>query len=135
MSTVRRALVVLLSMCVGVAQAADATARIGAALSLTGDAAVYGATQKNGILLAVDEVKARLPPGVKLEAVIEDDGSSKQQAINVYQRFINQQKVSAIIGPTLSTTATAADPIAQMAKVPVVAVSNTSAKGITDIGE
>jgi len=135
MSTVRRALAVFVVLCGGIAHAADATARIGAALSLTGDAAVYGATQKNGILLAVDDVKGRLPPGVKLEVVIEDDGSSKQQAINVYQRFINQEKVSAIIGPTLSTMATAADPIAQMSKVPVVAVSNTAAKGITDIGE
>jgi branched-chain amino acid transport system substrate-binding protein len=67
--------------------------------------------------------------------VLEDDGSVKEQGINVYQRFINQYKVSAIIGPTLSTTATAADPIAQMARVPVVAVSNTAPTGITDIGD
>jgi len=135
MSTVRGALVVLLTLSGVNTLAADSTARIGAALSLTGDAAVYGATQRNGILLAVEDVqKGQLPPGVKLEVVVEDDGSSKQQAISVYQRLINQQKVSAIIGPTLSTTATGADPIAQMAKVPVVAVSNTAAKGITDIG-
>ncbi len=115
---------------------AERTAKIGAALSMTGAAAVYGATQKNGILLAVDELnKAGHVPGVKLEAVIEDDGSVKEQGISVYQRFINQYKVSAIIGPTLSTTATAADPIAQMAKVPVVAVSNTAPTGITDIGD
>jgi branched-chain amino acid transport system substrate-binding protein len=120
----------------GNAFAAGNTVHIGAALSLTGDAGVYGSTQRNGILLAIEEVnRGRLPPGVKLEVAIEDDGSSKQQAISVYQRFINQQKVSAIIGPTLSTMATAADPIAQMAKVPVVAVSNTAAKGITDIGD
>ncbi len=43
--------------------------------------------------------------------------------------------MSAIIGPTLSNTATAADPLAQAAKVPVVAVSNTAPKGITDIGD
>jgi branched-chain amino acid transport system substrate-binding protein len=112
------------------------TVRIGAALSMTGDAAVYGATQKNGILQAVDEINAaKLLPGIKLEAVIEDDGSKKEQGINVFQRLINQYKVAAIIGPTLSTTATAADPIAQMSKVPVVAVSNTSPTGITDIGD
>jgi branched-chain amino acid transport system substrate-binding protein len=112
------------------------TVKIGAALSMTGAAAVYGATQKNGILLAVDEINAsKMIPGVKLEAVVEDDGSVKEQGINVFQRFINQYKVSAILGPTLSTTATAADPIAQMAKVPVVAISNTSPTGITDIGD
>jgi branched-chain amino acid transport system substrate-binding protein len=43
--------------------------------------------------------------------------------------------VSVIIGPTLSTTATAADPLAQQAKTPVLAVSNTAPSGITDIGD
>jgi branched-chain amino acid transport system substrate-binding protein len=115
---------------------APSTVKLGAALSMTGAAAVYGATQKNGIQLAVDEVNQRQSiPGVKLEAVLEDDASTKEQGINVFQRFIHREKVSAIIGPTLSTTATAADPLAQAAKVPVVAVSNTSPKGITDIGD
>src|ERR671937_2044623 len=115
---------------------AAGTVKVGAALSMTGAAAVYGATQKAGIQLAVDEVNQKHPiPGVKLEAIIEDDGSTKEQGINVFQRFINRDKVSVIIGPTLSTTATAADPIAQMAKVPVLAVSNTAPTGITDIGD
>jgi branched-chain amino acid transport system substrate-binding protein len=115
---------------------APATAKLGAALSMTGAAAVYGATQKNGIQLAVEEVNQKNPiPGLKLAVVLEDDGSTKEQGINVFQRFINREKVVAIIGPTLSTTATAADPLAQAAKVPVVAVSNTSPKGITDIGD
>jgi len=115
---------------------AQQTVKIGAALSMTGPAAVYGATQKAGILAAVDEVnKSGALKGVKLVAVVEDDASTKEQGIAVFQRFINRDKVSAIIGPTLSNTATAADPLAQAAKVPVVAVSNTAPKGITDIGD
>ena len=103
---------------------------------MTGPAAVYGATQKAGILAAIDETnKSGALKGVKLEAVIEDDASTKEQGIAVYQRFINRDKVAAIIGPTLSNTATAADPLAQAAGVPVVAVSNTAPKGITDIGD
>jgi branched-chain amino acid transport system substrate-binding protein len=110
--------------------------KIGAALSMTGPAAVYGATQKAGILAAVDEVnRSGALKGIALVAVAEDDASSKEQGIAVFQRFINRDKVAAIIGPTLSNTATAADPLAQMAKVPVVAVSNTAPKGITDIGD
>jgi branched-chain amino acid transport system substrate-binding protein len=117
------------------ARAAE-TVKIGAALSMTGAAAVYGATQKAGIQLAVDEInESGKLKGIKLQAVVEDDGSTREQGINVFQRFINSDKVSAIIGPTLSTTATAADPIAQAAKVPVLAVSNTAPKGITDIGD
>lgn len=110
--------------------------KIGAALSMTGPAAVYGASQKAGIQAAIDEVgKSGQLKGFKLEAVFEDDASVKEQGIAVFQRFINKDKVAAIIGPTLSNTATAADPLAQAAKVPVVAVSNTAPKGITDIGD
>jgi branched-chain amino acid transport system substrate-binding protein len=127
---------VLLALSPAPATAAPKTVKIGAALSMTGAAAVYGAAQKNGILLAVDYVnKGGTLGDVALEAVIEDDGSAKEQAISVYQRLINQYKVAVIIGPTLSTMATAADPIAQMAHVPVVAVSNTAPTGITDIGD
>ncbi|HET6438404.1 MAG TPA: ABC transporter substrate-binding protein [Anaeromyxobacter sp.] len=126
---------VALSLC-GRALAAETTVRIGACLSLTGAAAVYGAQQKAGILAAVDEVnRSGTLPGVRLEAIIEDDASTKEQGIAVFQRLIGRDRVSAIIGPTLSNTATAADPLAQAARVPVVAVSNTAPQGITDIGD
>jgi len=111
------------------------TANIGLAFSLTGAAAQYGPTQKNGANLAAEEINAsNYIPGVKLNLMLEDDASDKAQGINVYQKFINQDKVAAIIGPTISNTAIAADPVAQAAKVPVLAVSNTGA-GITTIGD
>jgi len=133
----RFAVVVLsLWLSAGRARAADTVVKIGAALSMTGPAAVYGASQKAGVQAALDEVnKGGRLKGVRLEAVFEDDASTKEQGIAVYQRFINKDKVATIIGPTLSNTATAADPLAQAAKVPVVAVSNTAPKGITDIGD
>jgi branched-chain amino acid transport system substrate-binding protein len=120
---------------------ADASAggnalKVGAALSLTGAAAVYGATQKNGIQAALDSVNgSNTMNGVRIDVLIDDDGSSKEQGIIVFQKFINQDKVSVIVGPTLSNTATAADPLAQQAKVPVLAISNTAPSGITDIGD
>jgi branched-chain amino acid transport system substrate-binding protein len=104
----------------------------GAAISLTGAAASYGAQQRAGIQAAADEVNAR--GDVKVSVLVEDDASTKEQGITVFQKFINRDKVSAIIGPTLSNTASAADPLAQQAKVPVLAISNTAATGITDIG-
>ena len=118
------------------ASAKQQTVKIGAALSMTGPAAAYGANQKTGIQAAVEEInKSGMLKDVKLEAVIEDDASTKEQGIAVFQRFINKDRVSAIIGPTLSNTAYATDPLAQQAKVPVVPVSNTAPKGITDIGD
>ena len=130
-----RAAVALLVLAAAPARAAD-TVKIGAALSMTGPAAVYGAMQKKGIELAVEEInQSGMLKNLKLQALAEDDGSTKEQGINVFQRFINRDRVAAILGPTLSTTATAADPIAQAAKVPVIAISNTAPKGITDIGD
>jgi branched-chain amino acid transport system substrate-binding protein len=108
-------------------QAAPQGAVIGAVLSLTGPAAPYGAQQRAGIQAALGQIDT------KLDVRIEDDASTKEQGITVFQKFINRDKVSAIIGPTLSNTASAADPLAQQAQVPVLAISNTAA-GITDIG-
>ena len=110
--------------------------KIGGALSMTGPAAVYGGSQKVCIQAAAEEInKGGALKAVTLQAILEDDASTKEQGIALFQRFINKDKVSVIIGPTLSNTATAADPLAQGAKVPVVAVSNTAPKGITDIGD
>jgi branched-chain amino acid transport system substrate-binding protein len=128
--------VAFLAVTTAVPARAAQTVKIGGAFSMTGPAAVYGASQKACVQAAVDEInKGAALKGVTLQAVLEDDASTKEQGIAVFQRFINKDKVAAIIGPTLSNTATAADPLAQTAKVPVVAVSNTAPKGITDIGD
>jgi branched-chain amino acid transport system substrate-binding protein len=109
-------------------------AKLGFVFSMTGAGAVYGATQKNGAQMAIDEINASGQLGAaKIEGVFEDDASDKTQGINVFQKLINQDKVLGIVGPTLSNTAQAADPLAQQASVPVLGVSNT-AGGITEIG-
>ncbi len=120
----------------GLAPAAQAKeAKIGFAFSMTGGAAAYGATQKNGAQLALDEINAKAgADGIKLVALFDDDASTPQQGINVFNKFINADKVSVIMGPTLSNTAQVADRIAQQAGVPVLAISNT-AQGITEIGD
>lgn len=116
------------------ASAAAKEVKIGFALSMTGGAAAYGATQKKGAQLAVDEINAAAGAnGLKIKAIFEDDASVPQQGINVFNKFINADHVAMIIGPTLSNTAKVTDRIAQQAKVPVMGISNT-APGITSIG-
>src|SRR5437764_8162852 len=103
-----------------------APVKVGAAFSLTGGAAVYGTIQQKAVQLAVDEINNQnAVPGVKLDVVYEDDAGMPPTGINVFQKFINQDKVLAIVGPTLSNVALAADPVAQQAQVPVLGVSNT----------
>lgn len=109
-------------------------ARIGAALSLSGSARMTGMAQRSGIKLAQDEINSSHMLGnVRLEVIVDDDGSDRDQAAAVFQRFIENSHVVAIMGPTLSDTALSVDPIAQQAAIPVLAVSN-SANGITQIG-
>lgn len=103
--------------------------------SLTGDAAVYGPSQKNASELAVDEInKSGMLGEAKLKLITEDDRSTKEGAITAFDKLIKKDKVIAILGPTLSNSAKASNPIAQDAKVIVLGVSNT-ASGIVEIGD
>lgn len=100
-----------------------------------GSAALYGVMQKNGAELAVAEINAAGTLGdLKLVPIHQDDAGDRGQAVNLFQRLINQDKVKVLFGPTLTTSAFAADPIANAAKVPVIASSNT-APGVPAIGE
>ena len=111
------------------------TVKLGAVLSLTADAQVYGTVQQNAVKMAVDEVNSgNVIPGVQLSLIVEDDASKKDQGITAFDKLIKTDQVIAIIGPTLSNTAVATDPSAQQAGVPVLGVS-TTADGITTIGD
>jgi branched-chain amino acid transport system substrate-binding protein len=115
--------------------ALSAGIKIGFVFSMTGGAAVYGSSQKEGTSLAIDQINAAAgSSGLQIIPVFEDDASVPQQGTNVFNKLINGDKVSLIIGPTLSNTAKITDPIAQKAGVPVLAVSNTIS-GITEIGD
>lgn len=72
--------------------------------------------------------------GAPIKVFYEDTAGDEQGAINAFQTCINKNKVVAIVGPTLSQQAFAADPFADKAKVPVIGPSNTAA-GVPQIGE
>jgi len=71
--------------------------------------------------------------GTPIRLVFQDTGGDEQGAINAFQTLITKDKVVGIVGPTLSQQAFSADPIADRAKVPVLAPSNM-ANGIPQIG-
>jgi len=120
----------------GVASAAQAAdIRIGVAEALSGGAAQYGISIRNGFQLAVEEINAAGGVnGNKIELVIEDEQGKKEEAINAFKKLIFQDKALMLFGPTLSNSAQAADPIAQASKIVVFGTSNT-ADGITTIGD
>ena len=102
--------------------------KIGLATSKTGAANFYNPQQTNGAQLAVDQFNATggFQGGrQKIQLIIEDDGSTRDQGITVFKKFIDQDKVAAILGPTLSAVAAGAHPVAQASGTPVIAISNT----------
>jgi branched-chain amino acid transport system substrate-binding protein len=130
-----RALVVALAAAGAFSSALAADIKIGAAEALSGAAGQYGQSIKNGLQLAVDEINADGGvKGNKLVLLLEDEQTKKEQAIDVFKKLIFQDKVLMLFGPTLSSSAQAADPVAQAAKIVVFGTSNT-ADGITSIGD
>src|SRR5919201_1305716 len=118
---------------VAMIRAANSTVTVGLVADLSGAASVYGVTIRNGAQLAADLInKAGGIRGHRINLLVGDGATSKTQVINLFQQYINGAHVLALIGPTLSSEAFSADPIAQSAGVPVVATSNT-APGITAI--
>jgi len=130
-------LAVLLAACGGTGTSGASTApsasaatkadiKVGVALSLTGVGNAYGPVQKNGVQLAAERINAAGGAnGAKLQLVIEDDQSTTDGGVTAFKKLVQQDRVAAILGPTLSGTAVAAHPVAQSAQTPVIAISNT----------
>lgn len=109
--------------------------RLGFAFVTSGDNGAYGQSQRRASELAWHEIEAKGGiNGHHIAATFEDTAGKPDQAITIFQKFINTDDVLAIVGPTLNTEATSSDPIAQRNQVPVLGVSST-ASGITDMGD
>ena len=108
---------------------------IGVAVAQTSNVALLGQEQVIGAKIAEEFFnKQGGVNGTPIRLVFQDTAGDEQGAINAFNTLITQDKVVGIVGPTLSQQAFSADPIAERAKVPVLAPSNT-AKGIPQIGD
>lgn len=107
---------------------------VGVVFGLSGSVAVYGEPQQNGVELAVSEINESGYLGTTLVARFEDGGSDAEASIAAMENLVAEGNIAAIIGPTLSTQAFAADPVAAEAGIPVIGVSNT-ATGITTMND
>lgn len=107
---------------------------LGAVFAQSGNASVYGIVQTQAVQLAVDQVNESgyLGENATLTISFADSAGAPDSAIPAMESLVDAGVV-AILGPTLSSEAFAADPVAQEAGVVVMGVSNT-AGGITDMG-
>ncbi len=79
--------------------------KIGAVVALTGPGAGLGIPERNGMLLAERAINEK--GGIKgrpIKLIIEDDSSKPDVAKSKAERLIHEEKVVALIGPSLSAS-------------------------------
>lgn len=100
---------------------------LGAVLTMTGAGSFYGKDQYAALKMAVDEVnQAGGIKGHKVDLVMEDTASDNTQAINAFNKVLEQKPV-AVVGPVYGTEMLAMQPIIDREGVPTLTISGTRA--------
>jgi len=108
--------------------------KIGFVNSLTGQYAPYGENNKNGVMIAVEEINTNGGiKGKRIKLIIEDDRSTKEGAVSAVKKLIEIDKVPVIIGPGSTVGVAGASAIANKAKV-VLFSPGAAGPGITTKG-
>jgi branched-chain amino acid transport system substrate-binding protein len=118
--SIYRAPIALLASLV-LAGTASAQIKIGVDLSTTGPAASLGIPEKNTVTLFPKEIG-----GVKIEYLILDDASDTTTAAKNARRFIDEDKVDAIIGSTISPNSLAMIDVAAEKTTPMISIAGAS---------
>jgi len=109
--------------------------KIGGVGPLTGEAATFGASTKNGYDMAVAEWNAKGGVlGKQVKMTFADDKGDPAEGATVFTKLIEQDKVSAIVGTVMSKVSLAGAPICQAAKIPMISPTSTNPK-VTQVGD
>lgn len=109
--------------------------KIGAVLSLTGDAAPWGESSKNGIDLAVKTINQNGGiDGRLVEVVFEDDHTNGKDAVSAYNKLVKVDNVSGIIGSVFDFTTQPLLPLAETDKIALITPSNFRIAGSFELG-
>lgn len=100
------------------AAAASAQIKIGAIISITGPTAALGAGYRSAFATFPAEIA-----GKTVTYIIRDDASDGSAAVSIAQRMLTEDKIDALIGPALTSSAAAVAPIMNAAKVPLIVTS------------
>ncbi|NTV71334.1 MAG: ABC transporter substrate-binding protein [Azonexaceae bacterium] len=116
----------LLALTIAALAAAPALAdiNVGVIASLTGPAAALGAETKKAIALFPSTVG-----GEKINFILLDDGTDPTNAVKNVRKLISEDKVDAILGPNLISTATAMADVANTEKTPMISVAPLDVSG------
>jgi branched-chain amino acid transport system substrate-binding protein len=113
---------------------AQDTIKVGEYASLTGKEASFGQQSHKGLTLAIEELNASGGVlGKKLELITEDNQTKPGESATAVKKLISRDKVIALIGEVASGRSLEAAPIAQAAKIPMIAPAATNPK-VTQTG-
>ncbi|HEY8994338.1 MAG TPA: ABC transporter substrate-binding protein [Lacunisphaera sp.] len=108
--------------------------KIGEYASLTGKEAGFGQTSHQGVVLALEEINAAGGVlGRPLELAYEDNQTKSGESATAVKKLLSRDKVVALIGEVSSGRSLEAAPIAQAAKIPMIAPAATNPK-VTQTG-
>jgi branched-chain amino acid transport system substrate-binding protein len=117
----------------GGASGQDKTIKIGGLFPMSGPGSYFGAQDKQGIELALEELNKAGVSGYKFTVQYEDSACSPLPASQAAKRLLDQYKPDVIIGEECSDATLAIMPIVEQAKVPMINAGSSSIK-ITDPG-
>ena len=89
-----------------------------------GGLSVYGLAVKNGTIMAIDEIKTVL--GKEISLVSYDSQGDNTEAVNAYNKLVDQDGAVAIIGGVLSGESTAIAGASQGIGTPILSASATA---------
>jgi branched-chain amino acid transport system substrate-binding protein len=115
------------------ALAQDKTIKIGALLPMSGPGAYFGAQDRSGIELALEELNKTGVNGYKFAVQYEDSACSPLPATQAAKRLIDQYKPDIVIGEECSDATLAIMPAMEQAQVPLLNAGSSSIK-ITEPG-
>lgn len=113
--------------------AADKIIKIGGLLPMSGPGSYFGAQDKQGAELALDQLNKSDVNGYKFEIRYEDSACSPLPATQAAKRLIDEYKPDVLIGEECSDATLAVMPIIEQAKIPLINAGSSSIK-ITDPG-
>lgn len=103
---------------------AGGTIKIGGVFSASGSASSLGKPEMDTVKMMADKVNAEGGiNGRKLEVVAYDDKSDQNEAVIAIKKLIEQDKVAAVIGGTISGSSLAMIPQAEKSKIPFVSLA------------
>jgi len=113
-------------------RAADNVIKVGALLPISGPGSYFGVQDRQGVDLALDQLKAGVN-GHKFHVQYEDSACSPLPATQAAKRLLDQYKPDVVIGEECSDATLAVMPLMDQAKIPLLNAGSSSIK-ITDPG-